>query len=89
MRKSQKFNEKLEEGGETIRLKITLYEATKHSFGTYMHNKLGVTLEILQKHFGHEKIESVLKYTKLQAVDTFREIQEKRKKVVSIREGIK
>jgi len=85
----QKFNEKLEEGGETIRLEITLYEATKHSFGTYMHNKLGVTLEILQKHFGHVKIETVLKYTKLQAVDTFREIQEKRKKVVSIRENIK
>jgi integrase len=78
------LNKKLEEVGDTFRLKIKLYEATKHSFGTYMLRTIGVSPEVLQKHFGHVKLEQTLKYTKFAAVDTFREIEEKNRKVISL-----
>ena len=54
-------------------LKITLYEATKHSFGTEQVNK-GVPLELLQKWYGHSDIRTTEKYAKLKVVDAFRKI---------------
>lgn len=53
------------------RLKITLYEATKHSFGTEWVNK-GVSLELLQKWFGHTNVKTTEKYAKLQVAGAFK-----------------
>lgn len=44
------FNEKY--GTE---LRIELYEATKHSFGTQMVNEEEMPLDLIQKWFGHTK----------------------------------
>jgi integrase len=78
------LNKKLEEVGDPFRLKITLYEATKHSFGTHMLRTVGVSPEILQKHFGHVKLEQTLQYTKFAAVDAFKEIEERTRKVIPL-----
>lgn len=75
------FNETLDRFNEAMRekvlgwidLNITLYEATKHSFGTH-HYQEGVSTDLLQKHFGHSKKESTFRYTKIDAVDGFRRI---------------
>lgn len=83
------LNKKLEEVGDPFRLKITLYEATKHSFGTYMRRTLGVPRDVLQKHFGHVKPEQTDKYLKFAAVDAFREIEEKTRKVIPLHASTK
>jgi integrase len=62
---------------------ISLYEATKHSFGTQQVND-GVPLELLQKWFGHTKAEMTERYAKLKVVDAFRAIQERKKAVVEM-----
>ena len=79
------LNKKLAEAGELLRLKIKLYEATKHSFGTHMVRTIGIDPDLLRKHFGHVKLEQTMKYTKFAAVDAFREIEERTRKVIPIR----
>jgi integrase len=61
------------ETGSEIR--IELYEFTKHSFGTQLYNQ-GVSIDLLQQHFGHTSIEMTRKYAKLKVVDAFRKIEE-------------
>ncbi len=65
----RKFNEK-----NNARINITLYEATKHSFGTQLINQ-GVPEHLLQKWFGHTKSEMTAKYAKLQVVEAFRNLR--------------
>jgi integrase len=65
-------------------LKIELYEATKHSFGTQRINE-GVPENLLREWFGHAKSEMTRKYAKLKVVDAFRQIEERKKKVVDIK----
>jgi integrase len=66
------FNEKTREiNPEWLDVDISLYEATKHSFGT-RHYSEGVPLEVLEKHFGHKKKESTQRYTRVDAVEAFR-----------------
>lgn len=55
-------------------LRIGLYEATKHSFGTQLINQ-GVPEHLLQGWFGHTKPEMTKKYAKLKIVDAFRDLQ--------------
>lgn len=55
-------------------LNISLYEATKHSFGTQLINK-GVPENLLKKWFGHTKSEMTEKYAKLKVVNAFRNLQ--------------
>ncbi len=62
---------------------VSLYEATKHSFGTQRVNE-GVSLELLQKWFGHTKVDMTQRYAKLKVVDAFRQIEEKKKAVVDM-----
>jgi integrase len=54
-------------------LTVTLYEASKHSFGTRMVND-GVSLDILQAHFGHTNRKSTLIYSRLKPVDGMRRV---------------
>lgn len=72
------FNKAVSELG----LKIELYEATKHSFGTHYVNN-GVSKYLLKDWFGHVSIKSVDVYAKIKVVDAFRQIQNDR--VVNIR----
>lgn len=64
-------------------LKIELYEATKHSFGTQRINE-GVPENLLREWFGHAKSEMTRKYAKLKVVDAFRQIEERKKAVVDM-----
>lgn len=57
-------------------LQVTLYEASKHSFGTRMANDRGVSLDVLQAHFGHTNKKSTLIYTRLKPVEGMRRIME-------------
>lgn len=59
-------------------LKIGLYEATKHSFGTQLVNE-GVSLELLKGWFGHTSQKTTEKYAKLKVVEAFRDLQKIRK----------
>ena len=54
-------------------LRIELYEATKHSFGTDQVNK-GVPIQWLQQWFGHTSQKMTEKYAKLNVVDVFRKL---------------
>ncbi len=56
-------------------LRVELYEATKHSFGTQMVNEAEVPLDMLQDWFGHTKPDMTKKYAKLKVVDAFRKLQ--------------
>lgn len=58
-------------------LKIGLYEATKHSFGTQLVND-GVSLELLKGWFGHTSTKMTEKYAKLKVVEAFRDLQKVR-----------
>jgi integrase len=58
-------------------LKVTLYEASKHSFGTRMVND-GVSLDLLQRHFGHTNKKSTMIYSRLKPVDGMRRVFELR-----------
>lgn len=64
----------------TLGLKIELYEATKHSFGTW-HINHGVSKDILKEWFGHTSVKSTEIYAKLNAVDAFRKMQNNNKVV--------
>lgn len=55
-------------------LKIELYEATKHSFGTHYVNN-GISKDLLKEWFGHASIKSTEVYAKIKVVDAFRQIQ--------------
>jgi integrase len=61
-------------------LNIELYEATKHSFGYYMLNKLKVSKEQLKDWYGHTSLKTTELYAKLEVVDVFREVQERKNK---------
>lgn len=67
-----------------LNLGIELYEATKHSFGYYMLNKLKVSKEQLKDWYGHKSIRTTERYAKLQVVEAFREVQERKSNVMSI-----
>ncbi|GAB4486305.1 MAG: hypothetical protein OHK006_13950 [Thermodesulfovibrionales bacterium] len=58
-------------------LKTSLYESTKHSFGTQLINQ-GVPESLLQQWFGHTRAEMTKKYAKLRVVDAFRDLQKMR-----------
>jgi integrase len=79
------FNKALKEFNEkySLDLGVTLYEATKHSFGTQMVNEEEMPLELIQKWFGHTKRETTEIYAKLNVVDAFR----KRHNVVPLRKA--
>jgi hypothetical protein len=64
-------------------LEIELYEATKHSFGTYYINN-GASKDLLKEWFGHTNIKSTELYAKIKVVDAFREMQERNAKVINI-----
>lgn len=68
---------------EKIGLKIQLYEATKHSFGTY-HINNGVSKDLLQKWFGHASAKSTEIYARVHVVDAFRHMNDMKKKVVEM-----
>lgn len=65
---------------DKLGLKIELYEATKHSFGTQRINE-GVPENLLREWFGHAKAEMTRRYAKLKVVDAFRQIEERKTKV--------
>lgn len=73
----EQFNEK-----HNTDLRIELYEATKHSFGTQKVNE-GISIHELKEWYGHSKIEMTEKYAKVNIVDVFR----KHDKVVSIEQA--
>ena len=52
---------------------IELYEAAKHSFGTYYVNN-GISNDLLKEWFGHASIKSAEIYAKIRVVDAFRQI---------------
>lgn len=58
-------------------LQITLYEFTKHSFGTQFINAHPEMELLLQKHFGHTKPEMTQKYAKLKVVNAFKGLHNK------------
>ena len=58
-------------------LKIGLYEATKHSFGTQLVND-GVSMELLKGWFGHTS-KMTEKYAILKVVEAFRDLQKIRR----------
>ena len=62
---------------------ITLYEATKHSFGTRYVND-GVSKDLLKEWFGHTKVEMTERYARVKVVDAFRQMLETKKKLKSI-----
>ena len=66
----------------SLGLKIELYEATKHSFGTHYVNS-GISKDLLKEWFGHASIKSTEVYAKIKVVDAFRQIQND--KVVEIK----
>lgn len=69
-----------------IKIDSSLYDATKHSFGTYLVNE-GVPMDVLQKHFGHSNRAMTERYAKLRAVDAMKKAVTKsspRKKVAVI-----
>ncbi len=66
-------------------LKIKLYEATKHSFGTHYINH-DVSKDLLKEWFGHTTTKTTEIYAKIKVVDAFRKIQERKEKVVDISE---
>ena len=66
-----------------LELDITLYEATKHSFGTRYVND-GVSKDLLKEWFGHTKIEMTERYARVKVVDAFRQMLETKKKLKSI-----
>jgi integrase len=53
---------------------VELYEATKHSFGTW-HINNGVNKDVLKEWFGHTSVKSTEIYAKLNAVEAFRKLQ--------------
>jgi integrase len=61
-------------------IEITLYEATKHSFGTRMVNEAGASLDVLQAHFGHTNKKSTLIYSRLKPVEGMRKVFELRER---------
>jgi integrase len=63
-------------------LDVTLYEATKHSFGTALY-AAGATLEALQRHFGHSKPEMTMRYARVDAVELFRKLDDARRRAGS------
>jgi integrase len=66
-----------------IELKISLYEATKHSFGTY-HGDKGVSKDLLKEWFGHSSMKTTERYVKAKKVDAFRQMVENEEKVKTI-----
>lgn len=65
----------------------TLYEATKHSFGTAQY-MAGTPLETLQRHFGHSKPEMTLRYARVDAVDEIARLdRERREAMMKAKEG--
>lgn len=70
-------------------LDIELYEATKHSFGFYHLNKMGVSKEMLKEWYGHASVKTTDLYAKIQVVDAFREVQERKNKVVELKSATK
>ena len=67
-----------------IGLQISLYEATKHSFGTYYGNH-GVSKDLLKEWFGHTSMKTTERYVKMNAIDAFRHMIEQDKKVSAIK----
>jgi integrase len=63
------FRKAAEEAG----IRVSLYEASKHSFGTRMVNE-GVSMELLRKHFGHTDAKSTSIYARLKPVEGMRRV---------------
>jgi integrase len=61
-------------------IQITLYEATKHSFGTRYVND-GISRDLLKEWFGHTKIEMTERYSRIKVVDAFRQMLERTNKL--------
>lgn len=64
-----------------IGLQISLYEATKHSFGTYHVNE-GITRDQIKEWFGHTDIRTTERYTRVKHLDAFRKMIELRERKV-------
>lgn len=77
------LNKLFRTAAKELGLEITLYEATKHSFGTRYVND-GVSRDLLKEWFGHTKIETTEKYSKIKVVDAFRKISEEKKKFIKL-----
>ena len=56
-----------------MEINCKLYEFTKHSTGTHLHNE-GVPLEVLQEHFGHSDLSTTKIYAKLRPVDAMKRV---------------
>ena len=63
-----------------IGLEISLYEATKHSFGTYHVNE-GITRDQIKEWFGHTDIRTTERYARVRHLDAFRKMIESKEKV--------
>lgn len=77
------LNKLFREATVQIGIDISLYEATKHSFGTRYIND-GVSRDLLKEWFGHTKIETTERYAKIKVVDAFRQVIERKKKLKKI-----
>jgi integrase len=65
----KQFNQKYDTA-----IKVCLYEATKHSFGTQFINAHPEQDKLLQNWFGHESAKMTAKYAKLKTVDAMRKV---------------
>lgn len=54
-----------------------------------MLNKLGVSKEQLKDWYGHTSIKTTEIYAKLQVVDTFRKVEERKRRVVEMKTATK
>jgi integrase len=66
------LNDLFQAACEKIGVKITLYEATKHSWSTLMYRE-GVDIKLIQKYHGHSSAKMTERYTKIDHLDAFRE----------------
>uniref|UniRef100_A0A6H1Z8Z4 Putative site-specific tyrosine recombinase n=1 Tax=viral metagenome TaxID=1070528 RepID=A0A6H1Z8Z4_9ZZZZ len=67
------LNDIFKEASKKAGIDISLYEATKHSFGTSW-RQAGMPLEALQGWFGHKSIKTTEIYSKADVVETFKKV---------------
>jgi len=68
---------------QSLSIQISLYEATKHSFGTHFINE-GVSKDILKEWFGHTDARMTERYARIRKIDAFRKMIEGNQKVRAI-----
>jgi integrase len=66
------LNDLFQTACKKIDVKITLYEATKHSWSTLMYRE-GVDIKLIQKYHGHSSAKMTERYTRIDHLDAFRE----------------